>query len=464
MAGIAEYMRALLGVSAYQWRQGFGPELDGVQVKETRRALSGQIQPLVTTRLRWYLKDLERAQAAADNGYVGPAAQLWRAMRRDGVLAGLMGARTAGLTRLPKKYYGDEQIGDSLRSLNGSRAVFDEMVPPSEISTLDADGITLGIGVAELVPVEGRPYPVMVRLEPEFLQYRWNENRWYFNSIAGALPITPGDGQWVLHIPGSRMTPWVFGLWPALGRSFINKEHAMLNRSNYSAKLANPARAATAPIGATERERMGFIKRLIAWGTNTVFELPVGWDVKIIESNGRGIEVFQKEIDTSDNEYMVSITGQQVTTTGGAGFSNAEFPNQIREDLIEQDGESLAYTVNTQVLPQYIAANFGGPQAITSRATNMRWVTSKPKDLVDTSKTLQQLAQGIIQLQQALAASGRILDMNAICEQYGIPLEDTSKVESNSMGGVTIEPPKLAPAQPTPEGKAGALALLKGGR
>jgi hypothetical protein len=413
---------ALLGVSAYTPPANTNlPGLDDPSVERIREAQGGNLQPLPTTKLRWYLADLEKAQAAADQGNLALAAQLYRAMRRDGVFAGLLGARTSGLVRLPKRFYGDPEIASVLKARNGTRSVFDEMFPPSELALLAADGIMLGVGVAELVPVPGRDYPVMVRLDPQYLQYRWSESRWYFLSIAGAIPITPGDGRWVLHIPGGRMAPWNSGLWPACSRSFINKEHAMLHRSNYSAKLANPARAAIAPIGANEDQRKGFLQRLIAWGVNTVFELPVGWDVKIIESNGRGWEIFQDEIKTSDEEYMISINGQLVTTTGGTGFSNQDVQKNVRQDLIEDTGDGLAYTINTQGIPPFVVQRWG-IESLETRATQVDWDTSTPKDLNAQASSLSAAAGAIKSLDEALAPHAKKLDVDELTVRFDVPL------------------------------------------
>lgn len=457
--GLSDRLRdavlAVMGVSEYERNAptGYGVDLGSSAVKEVRRAIGGNIQALPTTKLRWYLKDLEDAQAAADAGYLYHAARLHRSMYRDGVLRGLAGSRTSGLIRLPKRFYGNPEVAEALKARNGSRAVFDEMFPPSELALLAWDGIDLGIGVAELVPVQGRSYPVMVRLEPEFLQYRWNENRWYFNSLAGALPITPGDGRWILHIPGGRLTPWTAGLWPSLGRSFINKEHAMNHRSNYSAKLANPARVAVSPIGANEEQRQTFFRRLMAWGVNTVFSLPVGWDVKLIESNGKGYDVFQSEIDTSNEEFMVAVAGQMVTTTGGSGFANAEVPDAIRHDLIQADGENLAYTINTQGIPQFTALHFGA-DALDTPCT-VEWDTSSVTDRSKEAQTLNTLGPALSQLTDAFAQHGIAIDAHELAVRYNVPL--------HGLPAAIVADPEQPPVEETPADTEGVETVGESG-
>lgn len=384
-----------------------------------------------TTRTRWYLDDLESGQHRADAGNLMDVSQLCRAMRSDGVISGLMATRTSGVCRLPKKFWGTHPSVDALKARNGSRSTFDDMVPPAELEMLLDDGIRLGFGVGELVPVPGRKFPVLRRLEPEFVRYRWVENQWYYTSIAGLIPITPGDGRWVLHIPGASVSPWTSGIWKALGRAFINKEHAMSHRSNYSAKLANPARVVHAPLGASESQRTDALRGLIAWGLNTTIELPVGWEVSLVESKGTGIEVFQAEIDTCDREAAICIAGQVVTVDGGAGFSNADVHQAIRADIVKRDADAIAYTINTQILPQYIASGWGVEDI--DIGAQIEFDVSRPKDLKDEAASLKDVATAIAQLSPVLQAAGYKLDMAELTMRYGIPV-------------VSVEPEPVAEA------------------
>lgn len=359
--GVPQSIAALLGISAFQssdCRDGL--QLDDDAVVSMREAWGGQLSPIPFTQTRWFQKDLEIAQQQSDAGVLQVAGQLWNASKRDGVVAGVLSTRTNGLVRLPKNFRGNSTYVDELQAGHDSiRSVFDEIHPPAELAMLAEDGIGLGVAVAELVPVVGRDYPVLVRLPPENLVYYWSKNRWYYRSIAGLIQITPGDGRWVLHVPGGRYAPWQNGIWRAVGRAFIQKEHALLCDLNWQMKLANPARIAIAPTATTDEQIGAWFAKVAAWGLNTIFGMKPGWDVKLLESNGRGHESFGEAVKRAEREMIIAIAGQEVTTDGGAGFSNANIHSAIRSDLIKATADSLAYTLNSQTIPSWVLSKWG---------------------------------------------------------------------------------------------------------
>lgn len=458
MPTLLQRVSALLGVSAYDPPgNGFGPHVEDEAIIRARRSVGGTLQQIPVTQLRWYLRDLENAQAEADAGYLSTAAQLYRAMQRDGTIAGLLSTRTSGLVRLPKRFYGSKsEILDALRAKNGSRSVFDEMAPPSELAALEADGDVLGVGVGELVPVQGRDYPVFVRLDPEFLQYVWQENRWYYLSRVGRIPITPGDGRWVLHIPNGRIAPWRWGLWPALGRAFINKEHAISTRAGFIASVANPARVIETAMGSTQQERRAFFSHVLRWGPNTVIELPVGWKASLLELTGRAWEVFQREVDTCNEEIMIALAGQITSTTGGTGFSNEEMPRIIRSDLIKASGENLGYTCNTQILPQFVVSRWG--ETALDAGTMVEWDTAQPKDLEAEARTLQTLGDALEKLEGFLANTKKEVDIDRLATKFDLPLRERTRP---AQVAATTPAPAEARGEPTPEAQERAETALK---
>jgi len=388
------------------------------RVEEIRKLVSLRVNRPTVTDVRWYVADLEDAMRAADMGFLAPASKLWRATRSDGIVAGLLSTCTDGLVRLPKSFSGDDEQVEALRGTYAT-SVFDAMFPPSELALLAADGRGLGVGVAELVPVEGRDYPVMVRQDPEWLRYRWDQNQWYFLSNEGELPITPGDGRWILHVPGGRVSPWQHGLWYALGDAWIAKTHAKAYRSNWESKLANPARVAVSPQGASEEQSQSWFKDVMAWGVNSVFGVKPGYDVKLLESNGRGYEAFGETIKTSNEEIIISLAGQLVTTTGGTGFANADIHKSIRADIIKAIADSLAHTINTQGLPAWIVERWG-IDALANRAC-VSWDVAPPTDRNSEGKALVSLAEGIQSMRDALVPYGRDVDIDALLAMHGIP-------------------------------------------
>lgn len=436
-ARAAERISALLGVSAYTRPLAnlSMPSLTDADVLAMREAMGGQLQPLPQSQTRWYLDELEAAEFAADAGNLAFAARLMRAARKDGVLAGVLSTRTGGLVRLPKKFRGRAEIVAALEvGHEMTRSVFEEMCPATELALMAADGLLVGVAVGELVPVEGRDYPVLVRLDPEFLLYRWSENRWYFRSVAGLLPITPGDGRWVLHTPGGRATPWQHGLWRCVGRSFVRKEHASELRDNWNGTLANPARVAFAPQAATVEQHQSWFQQVLAWGTNNVFGLKPGYDVKLLESNGRGADSFIATIKDCNEEMIIAVSGQTVTTDGGAGFQNSDVHKSIRSDLIAETADGLAYTVNTQILPPFIAERWG-EEAIADGAV-VSWDVTPPKDRNSEATALVSAANAITAARAALQGTGWEPDVVEICARFGVPIKKALEAANDAPSNV----------------------------
>jgi hypothetical protein len=295
----------------------------------------------------------------------------------------------------------------------------------------------LGVGVGRFIKVDALPFKVLQRLDPEWLQYRWSENRWYYNSVFGPLPITPGDGNWLLHTPGGHLTPWQHGLWRPLGRAVIAKEHAFFYRENYSGKLANPARAAIAPAGATQEQTLSWFQKVMAWGVNTVFALTPGYDVKLLESNGKGYDVFQQTIKTCNEEIIISVAGQLPSTTGGEGFDNADVHRAIAADRINDTATGLQNTLDTQGIPPWVNDEYGAEALKDS--PRIEWETDPPKDRRAAADALQVTGQAIGSINEQLAQYGRRIDAREMEIRFGIPTENLPEAdETQSEDGAKI--------------------------
>jgi len=419
-AGFLARAGELLGFSKF-WRKN-GPlpglPLDSGIVDAVRMALGGQLQRPPITQTEWLLEDVDIATRMADIGDMQRAAGLARAMKRDLLIHGLLRTKSGGVTRLKKEWFGSERVREDLTETDHGIPRFDLLAPPQQLRKMAEDFDLLGVAVGELVPVEGRDYPILERKEPENLYYLWPWNLWVFRSTAGILPIIPGDGRWVFETAGG-LSPWQDGLCWSVGRSWVRKDSAQHLFDNWMFTLANPARVGYAPQGATPTQRQNFFESLAMWGINSVFELIPGWEAKILETNGRGWEGFESAIKLASEEIIIGLAGQLQSITGGSGFSSEDMPMNIRTDLLEETAVPLAHTVNTQILPIYTYNRF--PEEF-DECPGYLYKVEQPQDLSKEASVYTAIGAGIQQLQDAAARSGYDIDVAAVFGRYGLTL------------------------------------------
>ena len=465
--GLRDFVTTLLGISTYSPPTQPGPELGDSGVKAARTAMGGRLESIPQVRLRWYPPDIERAQRLASTGDLTLVGQLCESVKLDGVYRGLSDARTA-CVNFPRRFYGSDEVSRVLKDkVNSDRDVYTEMIPATEARLMVNDELFCGVSIGEMVPVKGRDFPVLVRRYPQNLFYLWSKNQWYYRSIVGLIPITPGmptegaDGNWwVLHIGGGRLSPWNSGLWNTLGRSYINKTQTLFARQSYEMKHAHPARVATAPLGATEVERTKTLQGIIRWALNAAFVLPVGYELKLIESNGRGIEVYENSIKTYNEEMATALCGSAVMLQGTAGFSNMDVFRVVQTDLIKTTAAAWDHTVNTQILPAFIAGRWGIDAL--KNATTVETDVTPPKDRKTEAETLQTLANALKGIVEAMSAAqiaagttnpvtidlGELLARFGVPTTKGAPLEQVTKALLESQG--------KGPANATAEEKSAA--------
>ncbi len=316
----------------------------------------------------------------------------------------------------------------------------------------DAD--FLGVALGEMVPVEGRSYRVLERKEPEFLRYYWNTNQWKYISNATLLDVVPGDGNWVLHFQGPRIAPWQSAKWHALGRSWVRKDSIQRLKTNWAFKLANAARVAVSPRGSTKELRQNFFRQVASWGINTVFAVNEGWDVKLIESNGRGWEGFDSSIEQENQAFMIGLCGQLVSVTGGTGFSSEDLYASVRQDLIRDCSTPLAYTISTQVLPAYTFDNY--PEEFEDSPA-FDYEVKKPSDLTAEAAIYTALGAGLDALQSAAAKAGLEINVKNEFLKFGI---DSSPLSEEQKARITAVLAQGMQQDKSPESQQRQAAVL----
>jgi hypothetical protein len=196
----------------------------------------------------WTPALIRAAEIAANSGNLRLAADLCEWMMGDDRLMAVLDTRSDALLGLPFDLL---PCGDGRKSggaVSALREVWDDCYPEPEIKKLHAWGIVLGVGLARNVWVEDEEHGLLPHLEvwsPRWLSWDWEKNSWMVE-VAGAdgvafgtskIPITPGDGEWILYTPSGVSRPWVHGAYRALARWCLLKQYAQQDLGFYSERL-----------------------------------------------------------------------------------------------------------------------------------------------------------------------------------------------------------------------------------
>jgi phage gp29-like protein len=301
----------------------------------------------------------------AQSGNLRLAADLCDDILADDSIIGTLEKRTRGVIRLHLNFEAADGAKGRTPIIRASSADWYLANPEDEHAQLLAWGILLGVGLAELIWKErnGRVLPTLKIWHPRHLRWDDTARVWKLNTVDGEIPITPGDGKWLLFTPYGTRRPWARGKWRAVSSWFLLKRFAITDWARYGEKHGLGTLVGTLPEGKAgdKKARADLANELKAMGSNGVVVFPPGYDVKLLEATANTWATFKAQIETADAGIAVAILGQNLTTRVSSSGSRAAATvhETVEQNLIEADARTIETTHREQQWVWWTEFNYG---------------------------------------------------------------------------------------------------------
>ena len=392
--------------------------------------LHGVRTPWVPASLRWLPEDIEEIWADAEIGQLFKLASLIRGMRLNGTIDGLMTQRQS-IVRLPFVFVGDPVLCAELRGVPatytadgilvdpGIPGAFERMAPPESLKSLIYTGTMAGIAPFELMERDG-PDPVLEPRDLHFLRFDWGGRQWIFQGSEDSYTVHPGNGRWRLYSPGGLERPWTGGAWLPCAFPFVAALAAMFDRLRWQALLADPLKYFEAGPGTSEvylRELQWFIDN--DWARAPGIAIPPGYKAGLVESGGKGWEVYREAEERADRCVQIALAGQVVSVDGGKGFSNASIWDAISEAFIQETASGLARCLTEQLIAPWVWRRHRLP---AWRAPKLVWDVRSPSRRQQDAGLLGAVAGAVKAADEMLAPRGLMVDVPCYLARNAIDL------------------------------------------
>lgn len=390
------------------------------------RVVSGRALADLTVST-WTVGNVRSALKRHAEGDFFRSAQLCDALRGDDRVKSDLRTRAYALTGLPFRL-DPSPIGDQRRA----KAVRDELAaawprlfPASTVRSLLRWGILEGVayGLAEWTSSGGRWWPSLDVWHPQHLRYVDHRRMLEASSTLGPLDVVPGDGTWLRYEPeGER--GWLDASVRGLAIPYLLRGLSRRDWARFSEKHGLPITGAVVPEGADTEDKDDFFEDLRQLASEGIVMLPrdregKGFSIEMVEpKNFTAWQGFEHVLGHCDVSIAVELLGQASNATDGGSFAKATALAFIRQDILEADAASLAETIRADLLRPWARFNFGDADL----APLPVWDATPPEDASKLATTLSTAGTALTGWQQAAAAQGLEVDVEALAEKLGMPL------------------------------------------
>lgn len=404
--------------------------LEDTDLKGIVHRISREI-PISVVQTGWTPQTIRAALQALVAGIFDLPSQLVDSIVGDSRVQASLASLSGGLFSrpikfaIPKKYRKDPKAQDCLAAWQelwptiGTEGVLSEFMQWDAMLGFAIGQITWDTTNAEMW------IPHLLPWHPRYVYYHWMYRRFVAMTMDGQEIVEPGAGHWVLHTPHNPYRGWMRGSMRAIAPWWLARNYALRDFSRYSERHGMPILKAISPSGADPKAIDAFRKALSRMGQESTMQLPQSevpalgkYDLELLEASDQGWEGFLALIKQCNDEIVLPLQGQNLTTEVKEGsLAAARVHGDVRQSIIEAKARGFQRTINQQLARPFAAVNFGDAEL----APLMQWDLEAYEDQATAAKTLLTLAQA---LDRFRVAGQKVTNVRALAKTLGLSLRD----------------------------------------
>lgn len=385
--------------------------------------------PQVTIQTHWRWPEVNAALDDLRVGIFDRPSQLVEAILWDARVQATMGSRTSALLGRPVKI----EPAKSAR-VRGSRAAQECMEAWADawptisneaaFAQMHSWGVMM-FGLSQILWDTSGPtwVPHIVPYHPRYTYYQFVFRKLIAITLDGQIPVTPGDGRWVLHSPMGVHRGFMRGALPALAQPWIQRKFTYRDVARYTERHGFPVWRAKVPAAADPAQIAALRNALANAGQESVLELPQGvdgvnsYDVDYLEATDSTWEAFVESIKLCDADITLALLGQNLTTEVKEGsFAAARVHADVKQGFVEFDNRAMAETIYTQIARPFAQLNFGDPDLAP-------WTHRDIMPYEDNAQQAQTFSSFATAVKSLRDAGFELKDPSALAWSMGIELE-----------------------------------------
>jgi hypothetical protein len=410
------------------WQSPSDPlDISAKKLESQAKVISREI-PITVVQTGWSIQEVRQAIEGLVVGLFDQPAQLVDAITGDSRVQSAMQSRVGGLLgkeirhKLPTKYK-DSSLAKECYDAWTSH--WPNMATEAILADMQLWGSSLGFWTGQSLWDTSGDYwlPYLSTFHPRYTYYHWLMRKYVAITLDGQVPITPGDGHWVMHAPYGMYRGWMRGNVRPIAPWWLARNYALRDWARHSERHGMPIGLAITPFGAAPDQISNYRNQLANLGQESIIQLPqspdpqIGsYDLKWLETNGQSWDGFAGLITQCNSEITLSILGQNLTSEVKEGsFAAARVHADVRQSILEFDARVLTQTIYTQLARPFAAINFGNPDL----APKSYWDITPYEDNKAAADTFVAFASAV----NLIKSSGNVVtDITELAAQFGLRL------------------------------------------